>query len=47
MLTRLYVDNYRCMVNFEFRPKQKQLIIGGNGAGKSTFLDVWRRCEGL
>ncbi len=40
MLTRLYVDNYRCMVNFEFRPKQKQLIIGGNGTGKSTFLDV-------
>jgi predicted ATPase len=47
MLTRLYVDNYRCMVNFEFRPKQKQLIIGGNGTGKSTFLDVLAALRGF
>jgi predicted ATPase len=40
MLTRLYVDNYKCLVNFEFRPSCKQLIIGRNGTGKSTALDV-------
>ncbi len=40
MLTRLYVDNYKCLVNFEFRPTNKQLIIGRNGTGKSTALDV-------
>lgn len=40
MLTRLYVNNYRCLVNFEFRPTSKQLIIGRNGSGKSTVLDV-------
>ena len=40
MLARLYVDNYRCLVNFEFQPTRKQLIIGSNGTGKSTVLDV-------
>jgi AAA15 family ATPase/GTPase len=40
MLERLYVDNYRCMVNFECRLAAKQLILGSNGAGKSTVFDV-------
>ncbi|MFN7919897.1 MAG: AAA family ATPase [Bryobacteraceae bacterium] len=40
MLTRLYVDNFRCFVNFEYRPRQRELILGANGSGKSTFLDV-------
>ena len=40
MLTRLYATNYRCLVNFEFKPTAKQLIIGRNGSGKSTVFDV-------
>ena len=40
MLTRLYVDNFRCLVNFEFRPQAKQLVVGLNGTGKSTLLEV-------
>jgi predicted ATPase len=40
MLERLYATNYRCLVNFEFRPSGKQLIIGRNGVGKTTVLDV-------
>lgn len=40
MLKRLYVDNYKCMVNFEFVPQATQLILGANGAGKSTLFDV-------
>ena len=40
MLTRLYVSNYRCLVNFEFKPSNKQLIIGRNGTGKTTVFDV-------
>ncbi len=40
MLTRLYATNYRCLVNFEFKPTSKQLIIGRNGVGKSTVLDI-------
>ena len=40
MLTRLYATNYRCLVNFEFKPNSKQLIIGRNGTGKSTVFEV-------
>jgi len=40
MLTRLYCDNYKCLVNFEFRPGPIQLIIGRNGSGKSTVFEV-------
>jgi hypothetical protein len=40
MLDRLYVDNYRCMVNFDCRFSPAQLILGPNGAGKTTLLDV-------
>jgi energy-coupling factor transporter ATP-binding protein EcfA2 len=40
MLVRLYATNYRCLVNFEFKPTTKQLIIGRNGTGKTTVLDV-------
>jgi predicted ATPase len=40
MLTRLYCDNYKCLVNFEFRPEAIQLLMGRNGAGKSTVFEV-------
>lgn len=40
MLTRLYIDNFRCFVNFEYRPARRQLILGSNGAGKSSLLDA-------
>ena len=40
MLARLYATNYRCLVNFEFKPTTKQLIIGRNGTGKTTVFDV-------
>jgi predicted ATPase len=40
MLTRFYIDNFRCFVNFEHRPASRQLILGANGSGKSSFLDA-------
>ncbi len=40
MLERLYVDNFRCMVNFECSLGPTRLILGPNGAGKSTIFDV-------
>jgi predicted ATPase len=40
MITRLYVDNFRCLVNFECQLDAEQLILGPNGAGKSTLFDV-------
>jgi energy-coupling factor transporter ATP-binding protein EcfA2 len=36
MLTRLYIDNFRCFEKFEWRPGRKQLILGRNGTGKTS-----------
>lgn len=40
MLTRLYIDNYRCFVNFTFIPESLSLLVGDSGAGKSSILDA-------
>ncbi len=42
MLKRLYIDNFRCFVNFEYAPERKQLLLGANGSGKSSLLDAIR-----
>ncbi len=42
MLTRLYIDNFLCFVNFEYRPEAKQLLLGENGSGKSSLLAAIR-----
>ncbi len=41
MLTRVCVDNFKCMVNFECRLGSPRLILGANGSGKSTLFDVF------
>jgi predicted ATPase len=40
MLTRLYIDNFRCFVNFEYKPARRNLILGRNGSGKSSLMDA-------
>ena len=40
MITRLYIDNFRCMVNFEYKPTSLQLVFGKNGSGTSTMFEV-------
>ena len=40
MLTRVFVHNYRSLVNFECNLGARQLILGPNGAGKSSLFDV-------
>ena len=40
MLTRLYLDNFRCFEKFEHRPARKELILGRNGSGKSSLIDA-------
>lgn len=40
MLTRLYIDNYKCFSNFELKLGPLQLLLGDNGTGKSSVLDV-------
>jgi predicted ATPase len=40
MLKRLYVDNYRCFVNFSVELRPLTLLVGRNGTGKSSVLEV-------
>ncbi|WP_088251575.1 AAA family ATPase [Fimbriiglobus ruber] len=40
MITRIYVDNYKCFTNFDFSPQAVQPIFGGNGSGKTTLFEV-------
>jgi len=47
MLKRVYIDNFRCFVNFELALGQEQLILGLNGSGKSTLLDALRALKTL
>ena len=40
MINRLYVDNYKCLVNFNLELSELSLLLGPNGVGKSSVLDV-------
>lgn len=40
MLKRIFADNFRALVNFEFRPGRLSLLLGGNGSGKTSVFDV-------
>lgn len=40
MIKRLYVDNYKCLVNFELNFDELTLLLGVNGAGKTSVMDV-------
>lgn len=40
MIKRLYVDNYKCLVNFAVELSELSLLLGPNGCGKSSVLDV-------
>jgi predicted ATPase len=43
MLKRIYVDNYKCLVNFEISLENVNLFLGENGSGKSTVFEVLQR----
>ncbi len=40
MIQRLYVNNYKCLVNFELRLEELSLLLGPSGAGKTAVLDI-------
>jgi predicted ATPase len=40
MLTRLFVDNYKSLVDFEFRPTKLCVLVGENGSGKTNIGSV-------
>ncbi len=45
MLKRIYIDNFRCLVNFELSVDSINLFLGPNGAGKSAVFDVLRAMQ--
>ena len=40
MIKRIYIDNYKCFVNFELQLDELTLLVGRNGVGKTAVLDV-------
>jgi len=40
VLTRVFADNFRALVNFELRPGRLSLLLGDNGSGKTSVLNV-------
>ncbi|MBF0283360.1 MAG: AAA family ATPase [Magnetococcales bacterium] len=40
MLKKLYVDNFRCLVNFTLELDRFALLMGENGSGKSAVMDA-------
>ncbi len=47
MITRIYADNFRCLVNFEFQPESLNLLLGENGSGKTSLFEVLLRLRDL
>jgi predicted ATPase len=40
MIQRIYIDNYKSLVNFELPLQELTLLLGPNGVGKTSILDV-------
>lgn len=47
MLKRIFADNFRALVNFEFRPGHLSLLLGGNGSGKTSVFDALGKLHDL
>ena len=40
MLSRIHIDNYKCLSNFDLRLHNLTLLAGANGCGKSAVFEV-------
>ncbi|MCF7920422.1 MAG: ATP-binding protein [Candidatus Cloacimonetes bacterium] len=47
MLERLYINNYRCLVNFEITFDEMTLLLGVNGTGKTSIFDILHKLRKL
>ena len=47
MLERLYINNYRCLVNFEIKFDEMTLLLGTNGTGKTSIFDILHKLRQL
>src|ERR1039458_6015807 len=42
MIKRIYIDNYKCLLDFECKFDNINLLLGTNGSGKSTVFEALR-----
>ena len=47
MITELYIDNFRCLVNFKISLASSQLWLGDNGTGKTSVLASLQMIQGV
>ncbi len=47
MFNRIYIDNYKCCVNLDITFESINLLLGDNGAGKSTVFEVLQKLQQL
>jgi hypothetical protein len=47
MLERIFVDNFRCFTNFEWKPGKLALMLGENGSGKTSVIDALWAVRGM
>lgn len=40
MIERVFIDNFRCFSSFELRLDRVNLLLGANGSGKSSLMEV-------
>jgi AAA15 family ATPase/GTPase len=45
MITRIYIDNFKTLENFEWRPEPMNLLLGENGSGKSAIFEALHRVQ--
>jgi predicted ATPase len=45
MITKLYIDNFRCLVNFQLGLTSNQLWLGNSGTGKSSVVDMLSKVQ--
>lgn len=45
MINKIYVDNFRCLVNFQIDLNANQLWLGDNGTGKSSVIDALSKIQ--
>lgn len=45
MLKKLYVNNFKCLVNFEIKFSNINLLLGKNGSGKTTVFEVFDKLQ--
>lgn len=47
MITKIYIDNFRCLTNFELKPEAMNLFLGENGSGKTAVFDAVSGVAGI